>query len=118
MEHINATALHLELYRMAVGQPGKGRRALERAHAICQAFYEDDPGIHLLERLRSLQELMSEWNGAGGRQVQGDSLTMLREQLIECIDEIVELTATPDDHMAPPLAAAAGHAPARIAYPQ
>ncbi|HEY1123046.1 MAG TPA: hypothetical protein VGE67_15645 [Haloferula sp.] len=94
MDRIAATTLHLELYRIAAGQPGGGDFLLERTYAICQSLYESAPTLDLLEQLRALRELMHDWTSPDGWQLHGQGPAVLREQLMECIDEVAELTGS------------------------
>lgn len=108
MEKIDATTLHIELYRMAVGQPGRGTGAMERVFAICQELQDADPDPQMATQLRELQTLMADWTRPGGWQDHGHKPDSLRDPLMECIGEIVELADVddedlPDGFLPPPM---------------
>ncbi len=119
MEKIATTTLHIELYRIAVGQPGHGMGALERVFAICEVLRNADEDPQLAIQLRELQMLMADWTRPGGWQAHGHKPDVLRDPLVECIDRIVDLSDDDDEEddellnlMPPP---ARGKAPARYA---
>ena len=99
MEKIAATTLHIELYRMAVGQPGRGTGAMERVFAISQELQDADPDPELAGHLRELQTLMADWTRPGGWQDHGHKPDSLRDPLMECIGTIVELADVDDDEL-------------------
>lgn len=84
----NLQRLYSELYQIAGGSPCKGPSTLYRVRSICQALYEAAPTLHLLENLRGLQDLMALWTSEEARELSGNGLLILREQLMDCIDEI------------------------------
>lgn len=114
MDRIEAATLHLELYRIAAGRPGKGQRILDRVYAACEQFYEDDPSIFLLEQLRALQDLMAKWTDRNAVMSLAE-LKLHRQQLMQCIDEIVDLTGSFDMAAAVPLQPSFGNVYARVA---
>lgn len=67
---------------------------MERFGAICRTLYEHDPALQLLEQLRSLRELMQDWTSPSGWQLHGAGPAVLRGQLMECLDEVAELTGS------------------------
>lgn len=97
MEKIATTTLHIELYRIAVGQPGRGAGALERVFAICEELQEADGDAQLASQLRELQTLMVDWTRPGGWQAHGHKPDVLRDPLVECIDRIVDLSDDDED---------------------
>lgn len=99
MEKITATTLHIELYRIAVGQPGRGLGTLERVFAICQELQEAYPDPELETHLRELQTLMADWTRPSGWQDHGSKPDALRDSLIECIDAIVDLSDVDDEDL-------------------
>ena len=90
MDSNATTRLHRELYSIAAARPGAGAPILERVYVICQTFFEDDPSLELMEHLRCLLTLMTDWTSLEGLPLQGIGQAALRMQLIECIDEVVD----------------------------
>lgn len=101
---ISPVRLYAELYQIAGGPHGKGAATLYRVRAICQQLYENNPDLDLLEQLRSLQELMVDWTSESGWKLHGNGSgpAVLRERLMDCIDEVSGL-AEPSGEVAAPI---------------
>lgn len=104
MDQHEKTAMGLELYRIAAGQPHKGLPVLERALGICQKLREDDPRSRLHRELNALQSLMADWTREEGWWSPGTDHEVLRENLNECIDHILEIATSPSTLRKPRLA--------------
>ena len=110
---ISTVRLCSELYQIAGGPHGKGAATLYRVRAICQQLYENHPDLGLLEQLSALQELMVDWTSESGwkRHGNGSGPAVLRERLMDCIDEVSGLAESSGEVAAPvprlPLASAA-----------
>lgn len=104
MDQHEKTALSLELYRIAAGQPHKGLPVLERALGICQKLREDDPRSRLHRELNALQALMADWTREAGWWSPGTDHETLRESLNECIDHILEIATSASTLRKPRLA--------------
>jgi hypothetical protein len=94
MDPHEKTALSLELYRIAAGQPCKGLPVLERVIGICRKFLEDDPRPRLRRELKALQLLMTEWTREEGWWSPADGREGLREKLNQRIDHILEIAVS------------------------
>lgn len=88
MDETAALASCQELKRFAKADPGAGAPVLARVIAICQQLYDGEPDLHLLKRLRRLQDLMQDWTSQDGWQLYGQGPIVLRGELVETIAEI------------------------------
>ncbi len=65
--------------------------------AICEELQEADGDAQLASQLRELQTLMVDWTRPGGWQAHGHKPDVLRDQLVECIDRIVDMSDDDED---------------------